>query len=208
MRASLWHYKKDYIKASEIAAKIGSWLALLLMFTGILCLLLKIMSWGIWMLMIGGFIRIISDDYIKKVKGVSELQQKVSEVMIPENRVIAVPITATAGEFMRDFFLKYGYHGYPVIEKDGTVRGMITYWFMRNQIKEGNIHENMLIDEIMLKFDELKPLLITQDDSLSAALSKMIQNSSDRLCVTDKENKLRGLLTIATIRRYANFEKF
>lgn len=207
LRAGLWHVKKDYIRASEIAATFGSWFSLLLIFVGVFFIFMKVLSWGIWLLMIGGFIRIISDGYMKDLKGVSSLRHRVSEVMIPESSVIKVGEETTVGEFFRDYFLRYGYHGFPVVDKEGKVKGMITYWFLRKEIKGGNIHEDMKISEIMMKFEDLKPLLISSDNSLSEALSKMLQNSANRLCVTDHGGRFKGLLTIATIKRYANFSK-
>jgi CBS domain-containing protein len=128
---------------------------------------------------------------------ITEIQEAiVKDLMIPAESVILIDEESTVKDFF-GYFVKYGYHGYPVINKLGTIIGTISYWHIRKR----KAVESDLVRNIMYRISENDPIKISEDVSVEEAYERVLANGNfTRLFVYSNRNFL-GLLSKSAIVR-------
>lgn len=202
LRAILWGKWKNYIAATEKAALIGIYVSSIVIGIGIFSILLKVISSGIWLLIIGGFMRMASDGYYKQVKGLSNTGIKISDVMVPNEKVIKVPSNIDIKTFIEKYFITYGYHGYPVINEENKIIGMISFWHV-NKLLEKEAIKEIIVKDIMMEVNtntQEPDIFIAPTQTITDAMTKMMMNNHDRLFVCNK-SRFIGIITKSMVMR-------
>jgi chloride channel protein, CIC family len=107
---------------------------------------------------------------------------KVEEVMVADPLAIPanLPISVLESEFIRT-----GRHGFPVVNDDGSLYGIVSLEDYRRAISDEDVDVNLLpIEDISTR----KLITVYPDESVGAAMRKMAPRDLSRLPVVDRDN--------------------
>jgi len=120
LRAGIWYFTNNIRKATFIASSTGSFFGVLLIVGGVFMLFTGNLVGGLWFVLIGFFLRNGAKQSYRQLimrralEGVS-----VGEVMSRE--VVTVPADISVQDAINDYFMKYHYHSFPVMESERPV---------------------------------------------------------------------------------------
>ena len=194
-RALWWHRTGSLQRATRVAADIGKGFAVALMIFGALQLFAGILIGGIWLIFIGMFLRGLAEGgYQELVLRQSLEEVHAEEMMVAE--VVSIPSGSTVEQAIHDYFLHYGYRGFPV-SRDGNVVGVISL----NEVKQVPDQERARkpVDEVMIPSGPR--IQIAPDATLADALKKMAREQVGRLLVM-QDSHMAGMITRTGLLRY------
>ncbi|MDI6783076.1 MAG: site-2 protease family protein [bacterium] len=189
-RAVLWKATGNLRKATRIASNIGRFFGFLLIFIGFwLAFFLNNLLNGIWLIFIGWFLEQAARSSYQQVllrRALSGI--KLNEVMT--KNVVSVPSTLTLEEVVNDYFFKYRYSSFPVVD-NGMVKGFIRL----NDIK--NIDRTRWVKATVL--DAMIPMqeqyLVAAETDAVDALTRMLRTDCRKLMVT-QSGAIIGMVTL------------
>lgn len=201
LRSFLWNQKKDYIYATQKAAGVGKKIALFFIFFGLFSFFMGFPG-GVWFLLIGWFVYTAAQSSYQQVTLQEALAGiKVKEVMVHRDDLVSLSPGLSVKEAVNDYFLRYGYGGFPVMDNDKFM-GMVTLKEIKQVARD--LWPQITIGEIYVPHDrkwELSPL-----DDIMKALQFMIQEDKGRIIVT-KNDQVIGLVTRNGIARYLQIKR-
>jgi len=122
LRSFLWHRTGNLHDATRTAARVGEIFAMILMAFGLLSILAMHIVPGVWLMLIGLFLKNSAQSEYQSFEVRSGLNNmKVREIMTPP---IAVNTSLTVSQFVNDYVFHYHYRVFPVVERDKFI-GMI-----------------------------------------------------------------------------------
>jgi Zn-dependent protease/predicted transcriptional regulator len=122
LRSYLWHRTGSLQQATKSAARVGELFAMTLMGLGLLSVLAMHIIPGVWLMLIGLFLKSSAQHEYRSFElrfGLKDM--KLSEIMAPP---VAVNTFMTISEFINDYVFHYHYRVFPVLEL-GRFIGMI-----------------------------------------------------------------------------------
>jgi Zn-dependent protease len=122
LRSYLWHRSGNLSQATKSAARVGEIFAMTLIALGILSALSMHIIPGVWLVLVGLFLRNSAQNEYRSFEirfGLKDM--KLREIMAPP---IAVNTSMTISEFVNDCVFHYHYRVFPVLEL-GRFIGMI-----------------------------------------------------------------------------------
>ncbi len=194
-RAYFWYRTGDLRQATARAASWGSGIALGLMVLGALQIFAGTLAGGFWLILIGLFLRGAAEaGYHSTVAEQMLAHTRVRDVMVPDP--IEIPADATLAQAIEDYFLRYGFGGFPVGE-NGRVVGILSL----RQVRECP-PEARATTRVADAMRRLSPeLAIDPEEHVVQAIRRMIAADSGRLLVI-RDGRLAGLITRNGINRY------
>lgn len=153
LRAILVRRKKDYNEATKSAANVGIAISYVFMALGFITLLTGEIIGGIWILLLGWFLRSGAESYLAQIRLTSILSRTYLRDIMNTN-VISVKPDLTGDELLRDYFNKYMKSAFPVVDERNRLLGLVTLARLLagpeanlNRVKAGDamIHRNELI---------------------------------------------------------------
>lgn len=122
LRAGIWYFTNNIQKATFIASSTGSFFGVLLIVGGVFMLFTGNLLGGLWFVLIGFFLRNgAKQSYQQLVMRRALEGVSVAEVMSRE--VITVPADISVQDAVDDYFMKYHYHSFPVMESERLENG-------------------------------------------------------------------------------------
>jgi Zn-dependent protease/predicted transcriptional regulator len=122
LRSYLWHRTGNLQQATKSAARIGKIFAMTLMAFGLVSALMMHVIPGVWLLLIGLFLKSSAENEYKSFELRVGLQNtKLREIMAP---VVAVNTSMTISQLVNDYVFHYHYRVFPVLELNRFI-GMI-----------------------------------------------------------------------------------
>lgn len=200
LRAYLWSKKKDYLYATQKASKIGQNIAIFFMIFGVFSLFMGIPT-GLWLILIGWFLYSAAYGSYQQSTLEALLQNvKVKDLMVKD--LVTVSPSMSIQEVINNYFLKYGYTGFPVIS-EGKYLGILALRDIKS-IPE----EDRPLREVSEFYGRHKPQweISPQDNALNA-LEKMLREDVGRLVILE-DGKITGMITRNGIARYLEIKKF
>jgi len=193
VRAWFWHQSGSFSHATERASHMGKQIAIALILSGIGGMFI---GWSTFWLMIGGIIlRMVSDGTHHTVEFSELLTGHVRDVMIPSSRILSLDVGQTVTS-VKDIFLRYGFHHFPVTWNNRTV-GLLHYEDLRT-------HPDWQTDNKHPIAPLTRPLtndiLIPPTATIRAAFDQMLLTASPRLLVYDNGHFV-GMITRASVTR-------
>jgi Zn-dependent protease len=189
LRAGILKWKKDYEKATKIAAKTGVIISYGFMAVGFIIIVFGDFFGGTWILLIGWFLNNGAQSYMSQYE-LSSLLAGVRLQDIMNTNVIFLKETFTVAYSLREYFNRYAKDSFPVLDDRGRLLGLVTFKEASNtaEDKRDDIH----VKEIMIPVNNLiMPPLGEADE----ALMKMAKRPVRRIFVCDQEGKLLGLVS-------------
>jgi Zn-dependent protease/CBS domain-containing protein len=122
LRSYLWHRTGNLRQATKAAARVGEIFALVLMGFGLLSALTMHIIPGVWLMLVGLFLKSSAENEYKSFELRFGLQDmKLREIMAP---AVAVNTSITISQFINEYVFHYHYRVFPVLEL-GRFVGMI-----------------------------------------------------------------------------------
>jgi Zn-dependent protease len=196
-RAIVWWRTGDRAKATNAAAQLGQGFSYLMIGFGVFTLFsFNDVVGGVWLIFIGLFLRqaaraaVFQTAVTSKIEGV-----RVSDVMDAEP--VVVPDSLSAERALEEFFLRYRWPWFPVVDSRDRFIGVIDHdkveRISRDRRRVFTVRELMRPDE--------ENWHVRTDDPLETLLSSEPLRSIGALMAVDADGRLRGVITIEQVRR-------
>jgi Zn-dependent protease len=188
LRAGIWKATGDLKRSTYVASRVGGIVGIGFIALGFLSVFRGQFVYGLWMVMIGFFLRQAAEaSYFQVVTEGALKGMRVSEVMKAD--VVAVPPSITIADLVDDYFFKYHYDCFPVAE-DGRLRGLVTL----NEIKKvaRDRWGNTFVNEVMQR--DLELLSVGPNEEVSAVLGRVVGDRCGRLPVVEGD-RIIGIIT-------------
>ncbi len=200
LRAYLWQRSGNLRAASSRAANWGGGIAVGLMVLGALQIFGGALIGGLWLIFIGMFLRgAARASYQGVVMQQALAQARVADVMVRDP--VLLPPDTTVQDAIEEYFLRYGYGGFPVGEED-VVAGVLSLAMVQRCPPAERAART--VREIMRPLDAT--LTVTPDTPVADALQAMANGDTGRLLVLD-HTRLAGLITRAGILRFVQLKE-
>lgn len=192
LRSVLWGIKDNLRWATQVASQIGAGIAAVLMVIGAFDFISGNLIGGIWMFLIGMFLRGASQSSYQQV-----LLRRALEGEPVRKFMVADPVTVSPSlslkTLVEDYIYKYHYKMYPVVD-NGQLVGCITL----NQVKTVPREDwgRHRVEEIAKDCSGVST--IGPEDDAMEALAMMNRTGASRLMVVE-ENRLVGVIALKDI---------
>ncbi len=194
LRAILWQKSGDYLSATKKASKAGERIAIIFIVVGFISLLTGYLG-SVWLLLIGWFLYTAAQSSYQQATAKGILSGiRVRNVMATD--VVAVNSDTPLSDVVDNYFLRYGYSGFPVIDGD-KIMGIISLKEIKEVPKDRWDH--IAAKEVMQLFDS--SFAVSEDDDVSVVLERMVHEDKGRFLILHN-GKLIGLITRSGIAKY------
>jgi Zn-dependent protease len=197
-RAVVWRFSGSKASGTRAAALIGRGFAVVLAGFGLwIMLVLRSPFTGIWLLavafLLGSSARgaLVQTAIGERIEGV-----RVADIM--DTQPVAIPSTAAVSEALDEYFLRYGWDWFPVIDEHGRFQGIVRRAALEAARDRG---EGWLTVGGMLESGEAARWEVSLDRPLAELLSSEPLAKLGALMAVDGEGVLRGVVTIEQVRR-------
>ncbi|MBI4824300.1 MAG: site-2 protease family protein [Nitrospirae bacterium] len=199
VRAILWRKTGDFFYATKKAAGYGQKISMAFIIFGLFSIFIGFAG-GLWFMLIGWFLYSAAQASSQRASFEEALRSiKVKDIMVKD--IVTVATDMTVDTAVNEYFLKYGYGGFPVLE-NGKFLGILTLKEIKNVLKENWM--NVRVSEIFIPHN--KAWEAEEGDDAVKALEQMINMDKGRLIVMDRE-KMVGLITRNGIARYVQISR-
>lgn len=179
LRAGLWKATGNLRRSTYVATKVGSILGMIFVALGFLSVFRGDFVYGLWLVMIGLFLRQAAEAGYFQVLVEGALKgMKVHEVMKPD--VVTVPGTLSLQHLVDDYFFRHHYDCFPVTD-GGRLLGLVTLNEVKRVPKEG-WGETVVADVMQRGVENLS---VSPDDDVSVVLRRVIRDQCGRLPVVE-----------------------
>jgi len=192
LRAVLWKARGDLVWATRVASRVGAGVATVLIVLGAFRALGGQFLGGLWLILIGLFLRQGAEGSYRQVA----LERVLAPLTVRDGMtrtVITVPPDLSITKAVDDFVWRHHVSSFPVLEGDRLV-GIISVDRVKQLPRDR--WATTTVREVMLPITDA--LMAGPDDSLWSALQKLSQNGLGRLAVLD-HGRLAGYLSIKDI---------
>jgi Zn-dependent protease/predicted transcriptional regulator len=195
LRAALWHWKKDLQRATRISTWIGMGFGIFLMLYGALDFLRGNIIGGLWMFMIGMFLRSSAESSYQQIVFRKALEgETVAHFM--NTRPVTAPSSISIRELVEEYIYRYHFKMFPVMEGEKLL-GCITTRRIR-EIPRGEWDQKIVSDLIDRCSSENS---ITSETGALQAFLHMNRTKNSRLMVV-KNGRLVGIISLKDILGY------
>lgn len=195
LRSVLWGWKEDLRWATHLASKIGSTFGIALIILGVFRVFMGDFIGGLWMFVIGMFIRGASRMSYQQVMMRRSLEgEPVRKFMVTDP--VTVPSTLSIEELVEKYIYTHHFKMFPVVD-EGKLRGCITL----NQVKKIPKEERgrRKVEELIQECSEENT--VDPDEDAMRALSRMKKTNQSRLMVV-KEGQLKGIISLKDMMKF------
>jgi Zn-dependent protease len=193
-RGALWKHSKNLIQSTRTATRVSEAISLIMMLGGFVAIILGDFVDGIWIVVVGWFIRSGAETSLRQTL-VGETLSGVTVGDIMTHQILTVPPNITIQQLVSDYFLVHPHEGYPVVD-GGKLLGLITLDGVRAIPKETRGYEIVAKAMIPIERTQVAPPNLSALD----ALQMMARERVGRLLVT-KDGQLVGVVTQGDLMR-------
>jgi Zn-dependent protease len=196
-RSIVWRVTGDKQRGTRTAARLGQVFAVILAGVGLVLMISYRSFTGLWLIAISFLLgqsargAIMQTAFSQRIEGV-----RIADIM--DREPVAISSQTPVGQALEDFFLRYGWAWFPVIDEQGRFLG-ITRRERLDDVRDAG--ESWLTVGSVLEAGELGALRVNEDRPLSDVLSSDSLGRLGALMAVDGEGVLRGVLTLGQVRR-------
>jgi Zn-dependent protease len=196
-RALVWRITGDRNRATRTAGRTGEGFAYLLMGVGIFLAVSGHVFNGLWLAVLGWFIAqsaraaVTSTAFTERIDGIT-----VADIM--DAQPVSMPATVTASEAQDEYFLRYRWDWFPVVDEQGRFLGVVREPRIDAEIAAGR--PALAVGELV-ELDDAEAWRVRSDSPLEALLGDEGLRDRGALMAVDADGVLRGVVTIDQVRR-------
>ncbi len=196
-RAIVWHVTGDKGRGTRAAARLGQWFAVLLAGVGIAWILTTGSLAGLWLValsfLLGQSARgaLVQSTVTQRIEGM-----RVEDIM--DRQPVAIPAPTPVSQALEEFFLRYGWSWFPVVDESGRFLGVARQERVQAAHDGG---EGWLTVGAVVESESAGAWRVPQDRPLTELLSSEPLGRLGALMAVDGEGVLRGVVTVDQVRR-------
>jgi Zn-dependent protease len=198
-RALAWRITGDRTRATRIAARVGRGFSFVMVGVGVFLVFQNRVFDGIWLAVVGMFLGQAARSAELQTELTSRIEGlRVSDVMDAEP--VAVPGELTLDRAEDEYFLRYGYPWFPVVDGLGRLTGLVTRAAVEGlpeAIRGGRTVASVMASDT----DGESRLRVGTEEPLEAVLGKEPLIRLGAMMAVDGEGRLRGIVTADQVRR-------
>jgi Zn-dependent protease len=196
-RSLIWKITGDRNRATRMAGRLGESFAYLLVGLGIFLAARGDLADGVWFAVLGWFIAqsaraaVASTAFTERLDGIT-----VADIM--DAQPVAMPATATVAQAQDEYFLRYRWDWFPVVDERGRFIGVVREPRIDAEIAAGR--PALAVGELV-EASEAEQWRVPADSPLEALLGDEGLRDHGALMAVDADGVLRGVVTIEQVRR-------
>jgi Zn-dependent protease len=198
-RAIAWKVTGDRNRATRFAARLGRGGGYLMIGAGVaLYAFTGDLVGGIWLAFIGWFLAGAARSAEAQADFSGRIEHlRVADVMDAEP--VAIPADWTLADAEQQFFMRYGWAWFPVIDTDGRLVGVVSLEAVQSvPVEERSVRR---VSSVMARDDGSSGLRVRLDDPLESLLGQEGLARLGAIMAVDGEGVLRGVVTVDAVRR-------
>lgn len=199
-RSIVWRITGDKRRGTRVSGRMGQGFAVLLGGVGLWLLLSgggNLSFGGLWLLalayLLGQAARaaLVQSAFDERIEGV-----RVADIM--DTHPVAIPSGTPVGQALDEYFLRYGWSWFPVIDDGGRFQGIARQERAQQSVDAG---EGWLTIGAVLDADGSPGWRVAQDSPIAELLGSESLRAQGALMAVDAEGILRGVITAEQISR-------
>lgn len=188
LRSAVWYFTGDYVRATRVATIGGRAIAYILILLGLVSVFFGVFT-GLWLVFLGWFLlQAAGASYRQMIIKKSLEDLTVGEVMTSQ------PTTVKEGtplnQLVSDYFKRYRWGAFPVVNEDNFPRGLVTIRNVRGISRDK--WQGTTVEQVMTPLSE--DISVNPGDSIERILPKL-EDSYDAALLVTEEGHLAGLVT-------------
>jgi Zn-dependent protease len=197
VRAIVWRTTGDRNRGTQVSARLGQGFAVLLAGAGISLMFVFADLGGLWLVAIAWLIGqsargvLVQSALTERIEGI-----RVHDIM--DRQPVAIPAETPVTQALDEFFLRYGWSWFPVVDADGRFVGIARQDALQKAHDAG---EGWLTVAALAEVQEAGSWRVDEDRPLTEVLSSESLGRLGALMAVDGEGVLRGVVTIEQVRR-------
>ena len=197
-RAIAWKVTGDRNRATRFAARLGRGAGYLMIGLGVVMFLTGDAVGGLWLGFIGLFLSQaarsaeVQANFAGRIEGL-----RVADVM--DQEPVSVPETLTLDRAEEEFFLRYGWPWFPVVDASGRLVGVVSREAVQSVAEQ--VRPSRPVASVMARDDGDSGLRVGLEDPLETLLGREGLARLGAIMAVDGEGVLRGIVTVDRISR-------
>jgi Zn-dependent protease len=196
-RAIVWKVTGSKRQGTRIAAMLGQGFAVILAGVGVWLMLSYHSFTGLWLIAIA-FLLYQSARGARMQTALTEQIEGVTVRDVMDPQPVAIPAVTPVSEALENYFLRYGWSWFPVIDEHGRLLGIAQRERLETASDGG---EGWLTIGAVLEADVAGSWQIGEDRPLTEVLASESFGKLGAVMAVDREGVLRGVLTVDQVRR-------
>jgi Zn-dependent protease len=197
-RAIAWKITGDRNRATRFAAVLGRGAGWLMVGVGLLVAVSFDALGGVWLAFIGFFLAQAAQSAQAQADFAGRIQHlRVGDVMDAEP--IAIPSDLALDRAEEEYFLRYGWPWFPVVDAQGRLVGVVSREAVRSVPEQEWAASS--IATVMARDDGASGLRASVEDPLESLLGQESLARLGAVMAVDGDGVLRGVVTIERVRR-------
>jgi Zn-dependent protease len=197
-RAIAWKISGDRNKATRFAAVLGRAVGVLMVGGGLVILAMGSTFSGIWLALIGVFLYQAAKSAQAQAAFAGRIGHlRVSDVM--DSEPVAIPENLTLDRAETEFFLRYGWPWFPVVDPSGRLVGVVSREAVSSVPDDEKLQRP--VASVMARDDGSSGLRAGLEDPLESLLNQESLSRLGAVMAVDSNGVLRGIVTIDAVRR-------
>jgi hypothetical protein len=197
VRALVWRLTGDRNRGTRVAARLGQAFSIVLIGGGLWITIGLTSLIGIWFVFVGMMIGGAARALLAQTTLTEQLEDvRVADIM--DDDPVSVPEELPAARALDEFFLRYRWPWFPVVDAAGRFVGVLREEGARHAVEDGRPVQ--LVRELM-EADDVGRWRIGEDQSLRALLDADGLRTLGAMMVLDGGGVLRGVVTLGRLRR-------
>lgn len=196
-RAAVWALTGDRYKATRAAGRVGQGFAYLMIAFGVFIAARGDVVSGVYFAVLGWLLgqaarsAVLATEFTERIDGVT-----VADIMDAEP--VAMPATTTVAQAQDEYFLRYRYDWFPVVDEYGRFLGVVREQVIDSEIAAGR--PALAVGEIV-EVADAESWRVPSDRALESLLGDERLRARGALMAVDGDGVLRGVITIDQVRR-------
>jgi Zn-dependent protease len=196
-RAIAWKVTGDRNRATRAAARLGQAFSYLFIAGGIAMFLAGNVIGGIWLALIGFILgqsargAVLQTEFASRIEGI-----RVADVM--DDEPVAIPDSASVERALDEYFLRYRWPWFPVVDAGHNFRGLIERG-AADAVPEPVRRSSTVSD--VFEADSTGTLRVREDAPLESLLGNDALRRLGALMAVDSHGRLRGVVTADQVGR-------
>ena len=202
-RAAAWKITGDRHRATRFAARLGQGFSFLMIAGGVLIVMTdpERLITGVWL----GFVGLFLGQAARQAEVQTEVTSRIDGVRVADvmdDDPVGIPASLTIDRAMDEFFLRYHYPWFPVVDESGHLTGLVTHESVDAVLESERATRT--VESVMAPDtpDSAEGgLRVGLDEPLEALLGREVLQRLGAIVAVDPEGRLRGVVTVDQVRR-------